>query len=90
MKRVAFLFAALIVADIATTAYGLSQGAIEGNPAQAFGLFGSAFLKAALVLPLLGLIRLGAPHGRLVMSAMGALALALPVAWNVTQLASIA
>jgi hypothetical protein len=95
VKCIALLFVVLIAADIATTAFGLSLGAVEGNPTQApvlaaFGLFGSAFLKAVLVLPLLALIRLGAPHGRLVMGAMGAVALALPVVWNFAQLASVA
>lgn len=95
MKRIALLFGALIAADVLTTAYGFHLGALEGNPAQgvviaAFGLLGAGAVKVVGTVAMLALIRLLEPRLRTVFAVPGLLALSLPVAWNVVQLASVA
>lgn len=87
VTRFALLFAALVAGDIATTAYGLSLGAGEANP---LGPALAIAAKMVATLAVVGLLRLQVPRWRALTASPVIVALSLPVAWNVLQLASVA
>lgn len=87
MKRLSFLVAILVAGDIATTAYGLSLGAVEGNPMGPVLAIAVKILAVALALVLL---RLQLPRWRTLTALPMVFMLAAPVAWNAAQLAGVA
>lgn len=87
MKRVFAIFAALVLGDVATTAYGLSLGAVEGNP---LGPVVAIAVKVLATAGILVLLHFQLPRWRALTASPAVLALAWPVAWNAAQLASIA
>ncbi len=87
MMRIAVVFAFLLALDAATTFVALTFfGAVELNPlGPVVGILG----KGVAVVVILALVRLADPAWRIRAAAPGALALLLPVAWNVSQLTGV-
>ncbi len=87
MTLIAGLFVLLLVLDAATTFLALTfYGAVELNP---LGPVVSVLGKAVAIVVMLGLIRAAHPAWRVRLAAPGALALLLPVMWNVSQLTGV-
>ena len=87
MTWIAVLFGLLLVLDAATTFVALTFfGAVEVNP---LGPVVSVLGKAVAIVVMLGLLRLAKPAWRVRVAAPGALALLLPVMWNVSQLTGV-
>ena len=87
MTRIAALFGLLLGLDAATTFFALTFfGAVELNP---LGPVVSILGKAVAIVVMLGLVRLANPAWRVRVAAPGALALLLPVMWNVSQLTGV-
>jgi hypothetical protein len=86
MRALMLAFAALVVADVATTLVGFALGAVEGNPL-GFGL--ALTLKVgAVALITVGMWRMRDPFVTLCASVT-LVPLALPVIWNLSQLATL-
>lgn len=87
MTWIAVLFGLLLVLDAATTFVALTFfGAVELNP---LGPVVSVLGKVVAIVVMLGLLRLARPAWRGRLAAPGALALLLPVMWNVSQLTGV-
>ena len=87
MTWIAVLFGLLMVLDAATTFIALTFfGAVELNP---LGPVVSVLGKAVAIVVMLGLLRLANPAWRVRVAAPFALALLLPVMWNVSQLTGV-
>lgn len=87
MAWIAILFGLLLVLDAATTFVALTFfGAVELNP---LGPVVSVLGKAVAIVVMLGLLRLANPAWRVRVASPFALALLLPVMWNVSQLTGV-
>jgi hypothetical protein len=88
---IALLFAVLIAGDFATTMYGLSIGGVEGNPLTAFvpfGWAGAIALKGVIATVFIFFMIRRFEPGDEWAAIPGAVALALPVSFNLIQIAS--
>ena len=94
VKFIAALFALLVIGDLATTLYGFSAGAVESGDIQApvyaaLGWTGIIVVKVIPTALMLALIWMVDAKWRWLAAIPGGIALSMPLAHNVAQLASL-